>query len=100
LSLALAMKDVELVLRVNLQAAAVLGAELGQGYSERPFIVDAAEIDLVLGSGLGLRGRSQGGGWWLELGVVGAPGQGWGLNRVLGPRLGVGISGSAANPYT
>jgi len=39
------MKDVELVLRVNLQAAAVLGAELGQGYSERPFIVDAAEID-------------------------------------------------------
>ena len=88
------MKDVELVLRVNLQAAAVLGAELGQGYSERPFIVDAAEIDLVLGSsGLGLRGRSQGGGWWLELGVVGAgaPGQGWGLNRVLGPRLGVGI---------
>ena len=92
MSLALAMKDVELVLRVNLQAAAVLGAELGQGYSERPFIVDAAEIDLVLGSGLGLGGRGRGEGWWLELGVrARASGQGWGLNRVLGPRFGVGI---------
>ena len=94
LRLALAMKDVERVLRVVLQAADVLGAELGEVESFRLFTVDAAEIDLVLGSGLGLGGRGRGGGWWLELGVrARASGQGWGLNRVLGPRFGVGIKG-------
>ena len=53
LRLALAMKDVERVLRVVLQAADVLGAEFGEVERVRLFTVHAAEVDLVLGSGLG-----------------------------------------------
>ena len=52
LRLALAMKDVERVLRVVLQAADVLGAEFGEVERVRLFTVHAAEVDLVLGSGL------------------------------------------------
>ena len=47
------MKDVERVLRVVLQAADVLGAEFGEVERVRLFTVHAAEVDLVLGSGLG-----------------------------------------------
>ena len=45
LRLALAMKDVERVLRVVLQAANVIGAELGEVESVGLFTVDAAEVD-------------------------------------------------------
>ena len=54
------MEDVEFVLRVILQATTVTGAEFGEVERLRLFTVDAAEVDLVLGSGPGLGGQGQG----------------------------------------
>ncbi len=57
------MKYVERVLPSILQAAAVTGAEFGEVEGFLLLTVDAAEVDLVLGSGLGLRSRGRGWSW-------------------------------------